>query len=80
MRAFSAALDAVPLALAENSGLSPIETLTDVKSQQVKEGNSQLGIDCLSKGHNGVSCLLVDIGLRLIPCAVGCRYERAIRV
>ena len=59
MRAFSAALDAVPLALAENSGLSPIETLTDVKSQQVKEGNSQLGIDCLSKGNNGVLCLLV---------------------
>jgi T-complex protein 1 subunit epsilon len=53
MRAFSAALDAVPLALAENSGLSPIETLTDVKSRQVKEGNSQLGIDCMSKGNNG---------------------------
>ena len=58
MRAFSAALDAVPLALAENSGLSPIETLTDVKSRQVKEGNSQLGIDCLSKGSNGVLILL----------------------
>lgn len=54
MRAFSAALDAVPLALAENSGLSPIETLTDVKSRQVKESNSQLGIDCMSKGNNGV--------------------------
>ena len=53
MRAFSAALDAVPLALAENSGLSPIETLTDVKSRQVKEGNSRLGIDCLSKGNSG---------------------------
>ena len=58
MRAFSAALDAVPLALAENSGLSPIETLTDVKSRQVKESNSQLGIDCLSKGSNGVLYLL----------------------
>lgn len=54
MRAFSAALDAVPLALAENSGLSPIETLTDVKSRQIQEGNSRLGIDCLSKGDNGV--------------------------
>lgn len=54
MRAFSAALDAVPLALAENSGLSPIETLTDVKSRQIKEGNSRLGIDCLSKGNSGV--------------------------
>lgn len=56
MRAFASALDAVPLALAENSGLSPIETLTEVKSRQVKEGNSVLGIDCLGRGDNGGSC------------------------
>ena len=55
MRAFSSALDAVPLALAENSGLSPIETLAAVKSRQVKEGNSLLGIDCNSRGENGTS-------------------------
>lgn len=53
MRAFSSALDAVPLALAENSGLSPIETLTDVKSRQIKEKNSRLGIDCNGRGENG---------------------------
>lgn len=53
MRAFASALDAVPLALAENSGLSPIETLAEVKSRQVKEGDSTLGIDCLGKGSNG---------------------------
>ena len=53
MRAFASALDAVPLALAENSGLSPIETLAEVKSRQVKEGNSSLGIDCLGRGNNG---------------------------
>ncbi|TFK83321.1 chaperonin Cpn60/TCP-1 [Polyporus arcularius HHB13444] len=52
MRAFSSALDAIPLALAENSGLSPIETLAEVKSRQVKENNSTLGIDCLGKGEN----------------------------
>ncbi|KAI0671439.1 chaperonin Cpn60/TCP-1 family [Trametes maxima] len=52
MRAFASALDAIPLALAENSGLSPIETLAEVKSRQVKEGNPTLGIDCLSKGEN----------------------------
>ena len=56
MRAFASALDAVPLALAENSGLSPIETLAEVKSRQVKEGNSVLGIDCLGRGDNGESC------------------------
>ena len=56
MRAFASALDAVPLALAENSGLSPIETLAEVKSRQVKEGNSVLGIDCLGRGDIGESC------------------------
>jgi len=52
MRAFSAALDAIPLALAENSGLSPIETLSDVKSRQITESNSRLGIDCVGSGQN----------------------------
>ncbi|KAF8349174.1 chaperonin Cpn60/TCP-1 family [Amanita rubescens] len=49
MRAFASALDAIPLALAENSGLSPIDTLTEVKSMQIKERNSCLGIDCMGK-------------------------------
>lgn len=53
MRAFASALDAVPLALAENSGLSAIETLAEVKSSQIKEGKSTLGIDCLGKGNSG---------------------------
>ena len=53
MRAFASALDSIPLALAENSGLSPIETLAEVKSRQVKEGNSMLGIDCMGKDENG---------------------------
>lgn len=53
MRAFATALDAIPLALAENSGLSPIDTLADVKSRQILEKNSRLGIDCLGKGENG---------------------------
>ena len=55
MRAFAAALDAIPLALAENSGLSPIDTLAEVKSRQVMEKNPMLGIDCLAKGDNGGS-------------------------
>jgi hypothetical protein len=54
MRAFASALDSIPLALAENSGLSPIETLAEVKSRQVNEGLSTLGIDCLGKGNLGV--------------------------
>ncbi|KZS92333.1 hypothetical protein SISNIDRAFT_474685 [Sistotremastrum niveocremeum HHB9708] len=52
MRAFASALDAIPLALAENSGLPPIETLAEVKSRQINEGNSRLGIDCVGSGEN----------------------------
>ncbi|KAJ5612487.1 hypothetical protein N7510_005681, partial [Penicillium lagena] len=52
MRAFADALDAVPMALAENSGLSPIETLASIKSRQVKEKNARLGVDCMMTGTN----------------------------
>ncbi|KAI9187970.1 T-complex protein 1 subunit epsilon [Blastocladiella emersonii ATCC 22665] len=52
MRGFAAALDSVPLTLAENSGLSPIETLAEVKARQVTEGNARLGIDCMQRGNS----------------------------
>jgi len=52
MRSFASALESVPLALAENSGLSPIETLADVQSRQVKENNPRLGVDCNLTGNN----------------------------
>ncbi|KAF5117001.1 hypothetical protein DV495_001023 [Geotrichum candidum] len=51
-RAFSDALDAIPMALAENSGLPPIETLASLKSRQVLEKNPRLGVDCLGGGNN----------------------------
>lgn len=54
MRAFADAMDSVPLALAENSGLSPIETLASIKSRQVKENNTRLGVDCMMTGNNGM--------------------------
>lgn len=46
IRGFAAALDAIPIALASNSGLAPIESLAHVKSQQLAQGSSRLGIDC----------------------------------
>jgi T-complex protein 1 subunit epsilon len=52
VRAFADALDAVPVALAENSGYSPIETLANVKSRQVSENNPRLGIDAKGAGTN----------------------------
>ncbi|KLJ11368.1 T-complex protein 1 subunit epsilon [Blastomyces silverae] len=52
MRAFAEALDSIPMALAENSGLSPIETLASIKSRQLKENNPCLGVDCMNTGSN----------------------------
>ncbi|KAK9276943.1 hypothetical protein L1049_006481 [Liquidambar formosana] len=52
IRAFADALDSIPMALAENSGLQCIETLSAVKSQQIKEDNPYCGIDCNDVGTN----------------------------
>jgi len=49
-RSFADALEQVPLALAENCGLPPIETLTDIKSRQVSENNAALGVNCMELG------------------------------
>jgi chaperonin GroEL (HSP60 family) len=49
LRAFADALDDIPMALAENSGLSPIEQLSTVKARQISESNPHLGVDCKSK-------------------------------
>ncbi|KAJ8521217.1 hypothetical protein ON010_g17847 [Phytophthora cinnamomi] len=40
------------MALAENSGLSPIDSLSAVRAQQIAEKNPRLGIDCNSSGTN----------------------------
>lgn len=63
MRAFAEALDAVPMALAENSGLNPIATLAEIKSQQLKAGDSRargrLGVDCMGRGSNDMKVAFV---------------------
>lgn len=48
-RAFSDALESIPLALAENCGLNPIKTLTDIKARQVSENNPALGVNCMEQ-------------------------------
>lgn len=50
VRAFVKALDATPLALAENAGFSPIDAVATVKSRQLAEKNPHLGIDCNETG------------------------------
>lgn len=59
VRGFAEALESIPLALAENSGLSPIDTLSHVKLLQVSEQNNNLGIDCMDHGSNDMKALNV---------------------
>ena len=58
-RAFADALEIIPLALAENSGLNPIEAVSEVKARQIKEKNPRLGVDCMHKGTNGRFLILL---------------------
>ncbi|VDN50721.1 unnamed protein product [Dracunculus medinensis] len=51
-RAFADALESIPIALAENSGLSAIDIVTDLKAKQLQQNNPRLGVDCLSVGTN----------------------------
>jgi T-complex protein 1 subunit epsilon len=51
MHAFAQALEDIPLALAENSGLSPIHTVSFVKAKQISEKNHFLGVDCMNTGE-----------------------------
>mmetsp|Transcript_12974 Transcript_12974/g.25881 ORF Transcript_12974/g.25881 Transcript_12974/m.25881 type:complete len:537 (+) Transcript_12974:69-1679(+) len=50
MRSFADALETIPMALAENSGMSGIDALGAVKQRQVEEKNPWLGVDCKQTG------------------------------
>jgi len=52
-RAFADALECIPLALAENCGLHPINTLTEIKAKQVSEKNPALGVNCMELAGAG---------------------------
>ena len=51
-RAFSDALESIPMALADNAGLSAVDTLAETKARQLAEKNPALGIDCMNVGTN----------------------------
>mmetsp|Transcript_39182 Transcript_39182/g.91280 ORF Transcript_39182/g.91280 Transcript_39182/m.91280 type:complete len:423 (-) Transcript_39182:64-1332(-) len=64
IRAFADALDDIPLALAENAGLAPIEELASIKSRQVKENNPNLGLGIDRPTSVGNStCDMKDLGV-----------------
>jgi len=50
MKAFANALDVVPMALAENSGLQGIAEMAKVKAVQENTGNAWHGVDCMQTG------------------------------
>mmetsp|Transcript_118621 Transcript_118621/g.281567 ORF Transcript_118621/g.281567 Transcript_118621/m.281567 type:complete len:544 (-) Transcript_118621:126-1757(-) len=50
MKAFATALDVVPMALAENSGLQGIAEMAKLKAAQETSGNAWHGVDCMQKG------------------------------
>ncbi|KAK0172447.1 hypothetical protein PV328_005763 [Microctonus aethiopoides] len=49
-RAFADALEAIPMALADNAGVSGVDALSEAKSYQLSENNPALGIDCMNRG------------------------------
>lgn len=55
IRAYARALEAIPAALATNSGQSPIETVAAVKAQQLAQRSAHLGIDCVNHGTMDMS-------------------------
>lgn len=59
IRAFADALDDIPMALAENAGLSPITEVTQIKSRHITENNPRLGVDCNQIGTNDMKEHLV---------------------
>merc|ERR1711920_162094 len=50
MRAFASALEVIPMALAENSGLSAIGEMAAVKAKQVESKDAWHGVDCMLNG------------------------------
>ena len=59
MRAFADALEEISNALAENSGLSPIETTTWLKNEMRNDSNKRYGVDSLGLGTNDMKELKV---------------------
>jgi len=51
VRAFADALEQIPIALAENSGLDAIKCVAGAKTRQVNEKNPRIGIDCFAEDN-----------------------------
>lgn len=54
VRAFADALEQIPMALAENSGLNALKALTHAKGEQADRQEPFFGIDCMSTGNSNM--------------------------
>lgn len=54
VRAFADALEQIPMALAENSGLNALKSLTSAKGEQADRAEPYFGIDCMSTGNSNM--------------------------
>merc|ERR1712039_224336 len=50
MKSFASALEVIPMALSENSGLSSIAETAGTKAKQQADGNPWHGVDCMQTG------------------------------
>lgn len=66
IRAFAQALEDIPMALAENCGLSPMEEVANLKAQQVSENNHFLGLDLSTIGGGATDMRTVGVFETLI--------------
>ena len=62
---FADALESIPLALAENAGMDPIDTLTNLRSKQIK-GEKWIGIDVMKAkvGHMQTSAIIEPLAVK----------------
>jgi len=54
MRAFAAALDVIPMVLAENSGLNAIGEMAAMKAKQLETKDAWHGVDCMQLGTSNM--------------------------
>jgi len=59
VRHFAEALEQIPLALADNSGLNPLHTLAEARTKQISEGSHKFGVDCMGGKIGNMEDLVV---------------------
>ena len=59
VKAFADALEQIPMALAENSGLNSLKVLTQTKLEQTEKKSGTYGIDCMATGETNMKNLKI---------------------